>query len=57
MRSHVQWTVELPNPYQLEDGWIELAIFDRRKDAVNFVIEEIGLPRKAAKYFISRIEM
>lgn len=52
----VQWSVDLPNPHQIDGEWVELRVFDRRKDAVAFIVEEIGLPRKAAKYFISRIE-
>ena len=53
----VQWLVDLPNPHQLDGEWVEVAAFDKRKDAINFVVDSIGLPRKAAKYFILRVEM
>lgn len=53
----VQWCVDLPNPNQLDGEWVELEVFDRRKDAVNFIVKKIGLPRKAAKYFIARVEI
>lgn len=57
MRARVQWIVDLPNPHNLDDGWVEVVICDRRRDAVNFVVQHIGLPAKAAKYFVSRVEM
>ncbi len=50
----VQWIVDLPNPLHLDDAWLEVAVFDRRKDAVDFIVNKVGLPKKAAKYFISR---
>ncbi len=54
---HVQWCVDFPNPREIDGEWVEVAVFERRKDAVSFIVDKVGLPRKAAKFFISRVEM
>lgn len=53
----IQWCVDLPDPNYPHTTWVEAGVFDRRKDAVDFVVNAYGLPRKAARYFISRVEM
>lgn len=56
-KDGVQWIVDLPDPYNTNAAWIEMGNFDRRKDAVDFVVNKIGIPRRFATCLISRIEI
>ena len=51
-----QWNVDVPDPRDLTGVWVCVGSFDTRKEALDFVVEKIGIARKHASVFITKIE-
>lgn len=51
------WYVDVPNGAEVvektDNSWVHLATFDRRKDAVQYVVDHVGVAKSEAKVFIT----
>jgi hypothetical protein len=55
MENKIMWAVDFPNPNNLDDSWINIDFFDTRKEAIQWVVEKAGIPKKHASLFVSKV--
>ena len=54
MKKYV-YAVDFPNKDQV-GSWMQVEIFELKKDAINFLVNGYGINRAFAKQFISRLD-
>ena len=55
MQSEFKYAVDVPNSNDFNDSWINVDYFETRKEAIKYVVEQMGIPKKHASLFVSKM--